>query len=120
MSDDTEPSWERPRGRLGAEDRDEDDNLRELMPVRLPNGQWQRRKAPKRQQPAEPEAQAEPEPNVIAEIEAAAAEVESAAAKRARIAKLSASILEAPQKHIGMLDELHEFASKDPQASVPS
>jgi len=118
MGDDTEPTWERPRGRLGAEDRDEEDNMRELMPVRLPNGQWQRRKAPKRQQPAEPEAEAEPEPNVISEIEAAAAEVESAAAKRARIAKLSASILEAPQKHIGLLDELHEFASKDPQASV--
>jgi hypothetical protein len=46
--------------------------------VRLPNGQWQRRKAPKRQQPAEPEAEAEPEPNVISEIEAAAAEVEFA------------------------------------------
>ena len=125
---DTEAAFERvPRGRLGggSDDDDDDGQTRELMPVRLPNGQWQRRKAPKKRPPTEEEEEAAAAAAASAEAsaqaaaaEAAAAELETAGAKRVKIAKLSASLLENPHKHVGLLDELHQFAGKDPSASI--
>jgi len=121
MDEEQEAPFERvPRARLGGGG-DEEEGMRELLPVRQANGQWQRRKAPKQQPPPNDDGQgaaaAPAAAAAMSEIEAAAAEVETAAAKRTRIAKLSASILEAPHMHISLLDELHQLA-KDPSASV--
>lgn len=40
------------------------------------------------------------------------------AAKKQRIAKLATLLLEAPHKHIGLLEKLHEFATRDGCATI--
>ena len=117
---DTEMPWERaPRRKAGHESED-DTGGRELLPVRRPDGQWQRRKAaPAKAAAAAPAAAAEEKTaKRTAELEQIAAEVESAAERRTKIAKCSALLLETPHKNIGLLDDLLQYASKDESAAI--
>ena len=114
---DAEAEWERvPRGRMHGDGGPGPDE-RELMPVRQSDGHWKRqftkKKAPNAQPPPAPTPPSTQQ-SASQLATAAAAEVESAAVKRARIAKLSAMVLEAPHKHIGLLGELlTQFVGSD-------
>lgn len=86
----------------------------ETLPTRQADGSWKRTYKKKKQTEPEDEdgeydTAQHTEP--VNEIEAAAAEVESAAETRAKIAKLSAQILEAPHKHIGLVGDLLQVAT---------
>ena len=114
----TEASWEAPRGQLGGGSSADD---HELLPVRKPDGQWQRRhtKAKQRPQPEADEEEHGDDGEAASDggsqgeeesLQKIAAAVESDAAKRSNIAQLSAAILENPHKHVGQLKELLVYA----------
>ena len=117
-----ESSWDAPRRRLG-ESKDGD---RELLPVRHPDGQWQRRA--KAQKPAEKQVAQEGAHDGASEEEAAshrpdelrqaAEEVESAASRRSMIAQTSAQVLQAPHKHIGLVGQLLYSAKRDTSPAI--
>jgi hypothetical protein len=116
-----EANWEAPRRRFGAKKGDDNGEGAEhaLLPVRHPDGRWQQRSAPKKAPPMTESSQEEGEPSdPAAAIEQAAVEVESAAQRRAKIAQLSASIVEAPHKNVGMISELHQCAARDASPSI--
>lgn len=122
--DDSEPSFEQlPRGKLGGSS---DEAADQRLPVRRSDGKWQASQKPKEkrkrqkghaeggEQSSSPRTPAQQQ----ADIEEIAAEVESAAVKRAKIARLSAMLLEAPHKHIGLLEDLRQYAAKDASPGI--
>ena len=110
-----EATWEKPRSRFNAE-KPAPEGYEERLPVRSADGQW--KKTFQRKKKSEGVAEAAPSTSAATAAAEAAIEVESAAAKRSAIAKLSATILEMPHKHVGQLKELQQYASRDPSPAI--
>ena len=114
----TEASWEEPRHKLGTKKSDKlKEGYAEMLPVRDNDGQWKRVQKKKKTE-APPPAEDDGQDEAAAAAAAAAAELESAALKRSKIAKTSASILEAPHKHVGLLNDLQHYASHDRSPAI--
>ena len=106
------------------------DDEREMLPIRQSDGKWQQRTGKKHKKQLDEEKAAAADDAAADDaaaddtehnsaLEEAATEVESAAATRSTVAKLSSQILEAPHKHVGLLNELLQHAAdRDAAPSV--
>jgi len=91
---------------------------RELLPVKQQDGSWKRqhtKKEKKKALAAPPPPPPRPRPSAR-ELEEIASSVESAEEKRLKISKLSALLVEAPQKNMGSLVDLLRIAKRNKAA----
>lgn len=94
---------------------------RELLPVKAgPNDSWKRQHVKvkgKRKREAS-KAEAAPPTQAPAPARSLEEEVLDTVEKKQRIAKLATQLLQAPHKSIGLLEKLHEYATRDGSAVV--
>ena len=120
-----EPDFERAPRRLTTPGKDE----RDLLPVKQKDGKWKRQRTKhtdatrqkgddnEAEEVAEEVVAVDPEVERLAELERLAKKVEedarTVASKKVAVAKLGRQIIEAPEKHIGLLRELLDMARRD-------
>jgi hypothetical protein len=109
-----ERDYEKRRAKQQAHN--EQTDSRALLPVRDgPKDAWKRRQKSKKaaaQQPAAAPAPKE-EPGPVDDKPEL-----SFAQKKVAIAKMASQLLEAPHKHVTLLRQLHEYATRDPSPAV--
>lgn len=113
-----EPDFERQPRRPAGEDEPE-----ERLPVKATDGKWKRvqgERKPRRPEPAsegDNEVGVEPGEPSQKELERVARQVENdaatTAANKLKVAQLGRQIVEAPQKHVGLLRDLLDMAKRD-------